>query len=72
MNKKELVGAIVDKTGFTKKDSEALALRREKQESAETQESRNSLLKFLLPRLLYLKPEEDLKKRLTDKFNMYL
>lgn len=72
MNKKELVGAIVDKTGFTKKDLEALALLREKQESAEIQESQNSLLRFLLPRLLYLKPEEDLKKRLTDKFNMYL
>lgn len=44
MNKKELVGAIVDKTGFTKKDSEALALLREKQESAEIQESQNSLI----------------------------
>lgn len=43
MNKKELVGAIVDKTGFTKKDSEALELLREKQESAEIQESQNSL-----------------------------
>lgn len=43
MNKKELVGAIVDKTGFTKKDLEALALLREKQESAEIQESQNSL-----------------------------
>lgn len=44
MNKKELVGAIVDKTGFTKKDSEALELLREKQESAEIQESQNSLI----------------------------